>query len=337
MIEEIFPAFDTEAVPIVFESSGVFIPFLSVAIQTIIDSSSAKNNYDIIILTDNVSNIDIDRIQAQIYNLSNFSIRFFCPYDMVTKYIENANYHYITVNYYRMALPWILKNYDIAINLGADILVRKDIHALCEIVLENNVYIAGSRDLGYIGRLSEDIPQSELKLKKPEEYVNADVLILNLKKIRADFTLDNVMSSWQQFHFRCAEQDALNKLFDGHKQIIDMRWNTFPERMTSTKDIMCTKSEFIMQWRECLKDPFIVHFAAVPKPWDYPVIGYADAWWDTAEETVYFEEIIRRMSITKEVNINLALKLRDWLFPVGSRRREFAKKFKPQKKWGLNS
>ena len=85
---------------------------------------------------------------------------------------------------------------------------------------------------------------------------------------------------------RCADQDALNKLFDGHKQLIDPCWNTYPDRMTSTTDIMCTSPEFIAEWKNCLKDPFLVHFAAVPKPWDYPMIGFGDQWWDVRKKRV---------------------------------------------------
>lgn len=337
MEKEIYPIFDTEDTPIVFESSGFFIPYLSVALQTILDTADANQNYDIIILGDKIHPSDMDRILTQVANFRNISVRFFEPFEQVRPYVETAVYSYITVNYYRMALPWILRNYKKAVNLGADILVLKDIHQLCELTFEDGKYLAGARDLGYIGRLKEDIPQTELDLAIPEEYINADVLIYNLEGIRADYTLDGVMATWQKHHYRCAEQDALNKLFDGHKQLIDLRWNTYPDRMTSTTDIMCTSPEFIAEWENCLQDPFLVHFAAVPKPWDYPIIGFGDQWWDVAKKSVYYEEIIRRMANPKVHKQSSLAEILDAIFPKGTKRREIVKKFKPKEKWGLNS
>lgn len=335
---EIFPAFKQQGAPIVFESSAYFIPYLSIALQTLIDASNSEHNYDIIILGDHVENVDKERICDQVRGRSNFSVRFFEPIEVVKPYIENAKYQYITVNYYRMALPWILKNYETALNLGADILVMKDIDTLCQFNFQESKYLAGASDLGYIGRLQNDIPFSELALDNPNQYINADVLIFNLKGIRDNYCLDQLMSFWQQYRFRCAEQDALNKLFDHHKQLISLRWNTYPDRMTSTADIMCTPKAYIKYWKKCLQDPFIVHFAAVPKPWDYPVVGFGKFWWDRARKSVYYEEIIKRMANPKvRCRKKSVQELLDLIFPKGSKPRIIMKKLKKEQKWGLNS
>jgi len=335
---DIFPAFIQPAAPIVFESSGYFIPYLSIALQSMINSSSPDTNYDVIILCDKVKDIDKERLLGLLCDHENFSLRFFDVSGFVSGFIKSARYSYITVNYYRMALPWILKNYDRAVNLGADILIKKDINTLCtrEFTRED-AFLAGAPDLGYIGRLKEDIPQSELDLRFPREYVNADILIFNLKRIRECYSLDEMMAFWQKYHFRCAEQDALNKLFDGHKEMLDLHWNTYPDRMTSTVDIMCTTEEEIALWKECLKDPALVHFAAVPKPWSYPVIGYGDDWWKLARQSLYYEEILRRMANQKSKRNSSFREMLDLTLPKGTQRRELAKKLKPVEKWGLNT
>lgn len=49
--KDIFPAFNTNNVPIIFESSELFAPYLSVAILSLINTASNKANYDIIILS----------------------------------------------------------------------------------------------------------------------------------------------------------------------------------------------------------------------------------------------------------------------------------------------
>lgn len=70
--------------------------------------------------------------------------------------------------------------------------------------------MAGAPDLGYHGRLAIDISPKELGKKDPFTYVNADVILLNLRAIRQSFTQDQIMRIWQKKQLRCAEQDAMN-------------------------------------------------------------------------------------------------------------------------------
>lgn len=333
---EILPAFSSQNAPIVFESSSFFIPYLAVALQTIIDTAKPENNYDIIVLGDGVKPLDQERILQQVAGMDNFSVRFFEPQAYIDFYFQKAKYQYLKINYYRLALPWILKSYKTAVNLGADIIVMKDISELTGFKFEQEKYLTGSVDLGYIGRLNEDIPHSELALKHPNRYINADVLIYNLEGIRNNYRLDDIMEFWQRYHLRCAEQDALNKIFDEHKQLLSLRWNTYPERMTSTQDIMCTTPMQIELWKKTLKNPSLVHFAAVPKPWSYPIIGFSDIWWKAARRTIFYEEILRRMSVPqKRKRKHFLERIMDALFPKGTRRRAFFKRYVLNVHWGM--
>lgn len=193
-------------IPIVFESSNYFIPYLSVALLTLIENTTDENNYDIIILGEEIDGLDKYKIMSLANNKENISIRFYNPYNFVKSYIDKAKFYYLSLNYYRMALPWILNNYDTAINLGADVLVKKDIAELNSVKFRNGKMLAGVRDLGYIGRLQEDIPFKELSLENPFDYINADVLVFNLKDIRNNYKMDFVMGFWQKYKLRCAEQ-----------------------------------------------------------------------------------------------------------------------------------
>lgn len=128
------------------------------ALLTLIENTTDENNYDIIILGEEIDGLDKYKIMSLANNKENISIRFYNPYNFVKSYIDKAKFYYLSLNYYRMALPWILNNYDTAINLGADVLVKKDIAELNSVKFRNGKMLAGVRDLGYIGRLQEDIP-----------------------------------------------------------------------------------------------------------------------------------------------------------------------------------
>lgn len=326
--KQLKPAFTSYKKAIVFESSKFFIPYLHVVLLSLLDHISCTNKYDIIILTHEIDTDDCRNLLQLVKKLDNVQLRFFDPTEFVRSYIEKSRYEYLDINYYRMALPWILSEYDVALNLGADIVINKDINDLFKHAEIENKYLAGVIDLGYLGRLNLDIPVEELSLKNSEGYVNADVLVFNLKKIRRDFSKENVMNIWQKYQFRCAEQDALNVLFDGQIQHLDLKWNLFPDHMSSVKHIMLNKPEKIKRWREALKEPFIIHYAAYPKPWDYPGVGFGYIWWQYARQSIYYEEIIRRMCLfnVKSTYFEKQIWIRRYgnvIFPIGSSRRKF--------------
>ena len=332
---DIKPVFSECKKVIVFESSNLFVPYLSVVLLSLLEHISKENKYDIIVLTREIDDYDCSILLDTVKELNNVSLRFFDPTDIVKKYIKNSRYKYLDINYYRMSLPWILKEYDRALNLGADIVIQKDVMELLDCDMSKNTYLAGAIDLGYLGRLKIDIPKEELNLLNPYGYVNADVLVFNLESIRQDFTQDEVMEIWQKYKFRCAEQDALNLLFDGHIKHVDLRWNVFPIRMASVEHIMKNNKENIIVWEKCLKEPYIIHYAAFPKPWNYPMVGYGNKWWIYARKSPYYEEILRRMCLITVKNDRneggiLGRRCLDSIFPKGSRRRAFLKTLFPK-------
>ena len=98
---------------------------------------------------------------------------------------------------------------------------------------------------------------------------------------------------------------------------------------------------------EC-KDAIILHYAARPKPWEWPGVLLGDKFWKTARRSVYYEILINRMIDMKQAPLfpavidlqnrmgvfdsrsNLRKKL-DRHFPAGTRRREVFEKLIP---WG---
>ena len=56
------------------------------------------------------------------------------------------------LNYFKLAIPWLFKEYNLVLNLGADILARVDIYDLLETKFSDDEYIGGVVDLGYLGR-----------------------------------------------------------------------------------------------------------------------------------------------------------------------------------------
>lgn len=330
LLHKILPAFEKDNIAIAFESSTLFVPYLSVALASLIACASSGKNYDIIILSNEITENDEAVLQGLCRGKNNISIRFFDPTPVVEKYIKSSRHRYLVINYYRMSLPWILSEYSRAINLGADLIVEHDIAELFHEPIRKGCYLAGAPDLGYQGKLIEDISPNELSLSDPNSYVNADVLLFDLEKIRRDHRQDELMEIWEKKFFRHAEQDALNVFFDRRIYHLDLRWNVFPDNMSSEYDILRTSGANIQIWHKSLRDPCIIHYAGEPKPWDNPHIGFGDRWWHYAEQSPYYEEIVRRMNVGDAPDRQTVLRsILDKLFPKGTRRRILLKKLIP--------
>ena len=187
-IQEVFPAYQSKNIAVVFESSELFVPYLSVALDSLVDHISKGYNYDVLILSNEIKDYDEFELKRIVQKAPNVTLRIINPHHLIEEYMRTAQYSYLEVNYYRMLLPWILKRYDKVINLGADVIINHDIADLFNTKLNKGCYMAGAPDLGYLGRLRIDISPDYLGMTDPYTYVNADVLLLNLREIRRNFS-----------------------------------------------------------------------------------------------------------------------------------------------------
>lgn len=294
--DEIRPVFtQKEPVVCVFEISEQYAAIYDVFLRSFLKNISQDHYYDIIILSSDISAASERQISELVQNAHNISVRFYNPTRIVYERMEKSKHKYLDLNYYRLALPWILKCYDRALNLGADMIIMHDVYGLYNTPMDTDTYIAGVRDLDYVGRINRDIPASELDLSIPENYVNADVLLYNLKQIRDHFSMDSIFDLWDQYLFRLAEQDVINVYFDGHILLLDGRWNVFPKGMISDEHIEKTDICFQEEWERTLKDPYIIHFAGAPKPWNNPEVGYGTIWWKYAMESPYYPIFLHKV------------------------------------------
>lgn len=315
---EFFPAYKSNNNAIVFETSLMFVPFLSVAILSLLKNTVPDQNYDIIILSNELDEESEDALAALSASMQNAQIRCLNPHSYVEKYIKEARHTYAEINYYRLALPWILMNYNKVINLGADLIVNEDVSKLYSMDLSKH-YIAGVKDIAYSGRIHLDIPQSELELSDKDTYINADVLIYDLEKIRNRYSRVEMLGLWQTYRFRYAEQDVINKLFDRQIFHLDMRWNVFPANAATSRDIEYASSDLLSEWQKAKTDPYIIHYSSLPKPWEAEWIEYGDLWWKYAELSPFYPTLKENLSCSAPCKRSIVTSVLDKLFPLNSR------------------
>ena len=109
-IENLVPAYKTKNIAIVFETSQFFVPYLSVALLSLLQYTSPQYNYDILILSCELQEHDEIALRNIIQGKDNIIMRFLNPHLIAKKYIDKARFNYLEINYYRLLLPWILQN-----------------------------------------------------------------------------------------------------------------------------------------------------------------------------------------------------------------------------------
>ncbi len=344
------PAFKEKNIPIIFSSSNWFAPYASVLVHSIVKYANPQNNYDIIILEKEISE-DFKRMISSIgQEFSNISIRFYNPSTILSGtnlYVNSENQ--AVEAYYRLLVPYIFKNYSKAIVMDCDIIARNDIAELYTIDLGNQI-MAGVKDVVYQGWYNGDAKlreycQKTLTMKNPYNYINTGVLLMDLEKFRNYIKLDKILDIAVSKKWWIQEQDIINLVFEDKIKYIDISWNMYAKvsnAITTTIDdyapVKSRESYYIAH-----SHPFLLHWAAQPKPWVNPEMDYGNLWWEEARETPFYPIILNRLihyadNHIQEINHRIeskTLKKRiitavDVLFPYETKRRTVIKKILPR-------
>ena len=296
-IKKLKPAFgrDLQPIPIVFAANNEFAPVCAVAIQSVIENANSEKYYDIIIIKSDISKENQSLICSLIQGRKNISIRFFDAFPLTKDYSLVANEHITTETYYRFLIQNILPDYDKVIYLDGDLVCNRDIAQLYETDIKNYM-IAAVYDADMSGQLN--MPNStrleylikEVKMKDPYSYFQAGVLMLNTKKMRETYSLEQ----WLFFaskHYDYCDQDVLNRYCQEQVYYLNMKWNVLIDcnHYRVPVVIKAAKGDINAQYQAARKDPYIIHYAGFQKPWKMRGVDFEYAFWKYARNTPYYE------------------------------------------------
>jgi len=165
-------------------------------------------------------------------------------------YKKVKTHGYITLaTYYRLKLPSLLPSVDRVIYLDCDTVVNADLSELFNVEMPTECF-AGAHDI------------DKKTVKVNPTYVNAGVLVMDLKNMRAQ-NLEEVFLSWTRENIdtiKCGDQTIINEVCKGNIKVVDDTWNL------QTSDFM-NRSSY-------LKSPNIIHYVAKNKPWNKVSLCY---------------------------------------------------------------
>lgn len=335
-----------EEVVLVSNFNNNYVPIFTVFLASLLQHMSEEYIYNYIILTDDITDANKKLIEEMITNKNNIYVQYCSP----RKHLEGIdlfvnNPVYTTDMYYRVIVPFILLNHTKALVLDVDMICLEDPAALFFEDIKD--YYAGAvKDVVYQGWLNGFVPDTKdyasniLHLDDPYNYCNTGVILMNLDLIRQNFSEEYVRGFINSHEFRIYEQDTINVLFQNKIKFLDPKWNLFTYTNAGVEESVILSSHGDAQaYYSARKAPGLVHYAAHPKPWTNPHGDLSELFWKYARLSPYYERLLLAMFQVNNPNPSVstppdtrsgARKIADVFLPIGSRRREFAKKLLPK-------
>lgn len=228
---------------IIFSSDDNFAQHLGVTICSLFENNTGYN-FNIYVIDGGISDENKKRL-SYLEKKYNFSIIYLVPDN---KLFENVyiSGHISKATYYRLSIGELLpKSVDKIIYLDCDIVVIGKIIEMWNIDIDNNI----------LGAVTEKgfVDFAKLGIDSKENYFNAGILLINLKKWRKQEIgrkcFDFIKNDYDKIVLH--DQDTLNGVLRGNWKKLDSRFN------------------MMVQDKKIILNPVIIHYNSWVKPWNY--------------------------------------------------------------------
>ena len=299
-----FPYYSTNNIPIVTASDDSYIPFVGTMLVSLLENSSNKYNFDIIIISkiNNLLPLNVSRLLDMVHAYPNANVRFVD----INTFISNIPLYtprlFKIETYYRLFIPVILTNYDKVIYLDGDIIVNSDISEIFAVNLENNLIGAVKDSIAAGAMLSplfnlKDYFTNTLKLKNPYNYFQAGVMVMNLKEFREQKLGPQMIEYASNHNCILVDQDVLNLYCQEKVTFLKSSWNVDCNKI-GPEVAKCAPLNQYNDFLKARKDPKLFHYAGDNKPWNCSDLDYSQYFWKYAKLTPWYEYIL--MSYNKK-------------------------------------
>ena len=264
-------------IPIFFSTDDNYIPYLDVAVRSLIANASKQFNYRIIILN---TGLEADNIAAVKMNeRDGFAIDFVDISENVETmkaHFKNI-YHFSVVTYYRLFIASLFPQYDKIIYLDCDLVVLGDISELYNTELGDNIsaavpdqYVCNTREFRLYAEKAVGVD--------PDTYFNAGVLVISLEQFRKNNIEEKFIKLITEYNFDLLDPDQayLNYLCFGKTLILPNGWNKAPTGFA------------------CQGIKNIVHYNLYKKPWQYDDVADGEYFWKYAARSPFYKLILGR-------------------------------------------
>ena len=266
-------------IPIFFSTDDNYIPYLDVAIHSLIANASKDYDYKIIVLNTGLSPDNIAKVKQS--EREGFAIDFVDISENVKDIKSRFRnvYHFSIVTYYRLFIASLFPHYDKILYLDCDLVVLGDISELYNTELGDN--ILGAVPDQYVCNTREFRTYAEKAIGvNPDTYFNAGVLVISLEQFRKNDIENKFINLITEHDFDLLDPDQayLNYLCFGKTHILPNGWNKSPT------EIICEGNKNI------------VHYNLYKKPWQYDDVIEGECFWEYVKKSPFYDVILERKS-----------------------------------------
>lgn len=274
-------------IPIFYACDDNFAKYAVVSLYSMIKNASRTKKYRIHFLYTEIS----EKIKENISALADscFDICF-CDVTERLAAIETdlpVRDYYTKTTYFRLFIAEMFPEYDKAIYIDCDTVVKGDISLLYETDLEDNLVAAcheqAMMQVDVYGTYAEKVVGVSRDC-----FFNAGMILINSRLWREKSILNRFLTLLGEYNFVVTQdEDYLNLICKDRVRWLDQRWNT------------AITADFKYPYPD--EDAYILHYIMVNKPWHYKDCRGAEFFWSYARETEIYEELLHELdSYTEE-------------------------------------
>ncbi len=239
-----------KVIPVAFSASNQYAQHLCVVLTSILENNK-EPFFAFNVISADMSEKNKRLMQELKESYPNFSLSFLNIDKKKFSHIKVQSRYAPVETYFRFLLAELFPQYDKLLYLDADVIVNGDIEPLFDTDIED-YYFAGVEErclygTGYI--------ENTLKIPHDGIYINAGVLLCNLRKIREDNLTDEFFRAQKYLHTftKYDDQDIINIVAKGKIKQVDCKYNFTPAHLY---ELPYQKYQAV-----------IIHYTGKYKPW----------------------------------------------------------------------
>lgn len=216
--------------------------------------------------------------------------------------------HVTKTTYSRFYLSDLLpQSVDKVLYLDCDIICQDSLLKCWNICLsEHNSIIGGVEDFGcYSGSMREP-----LSLSIKDTYINAGVLLIDLKGWRTGGFAKKCINYAYNNHFPFMDQDVINTIFRGQIYILPFTYNLQVDFYIYDEYFWMISAERMKEVRDAKIKPAILHYSTL-KPWKNPESLYSRIWFDYFQKSPWSNRNFYKIQIHKIIYSPFLSKLKN--------------------------
>ncbi|WP_444463544.1 DUF4422 domain-containing protein [Rhodobacter capsulatus] len=299
------PVTDKPVMTLVASCDAAYVPHLGTLIASVLETTDPRYFIDFIVLDGGIASGQRRLLNKLLTLRSDATLSFI---DMRFQHLDLPVHSYFSrATFFRLSLPELLKSRDRILFLDTDMVVVSDISTLFETELEG-AFVAAVPDLVMRafarmevrsiattgGLKSADYVAEHLDMTvdgKPaqDRYFQAGTLVMDLKALRATGLFPKAIKDLSEKIYWFLDQDILNKYLFGKVKFLDTRWNVL-WMDARHQAALCDDDKLLLD--DAMKDPAIVHFAGIGKPWSNTLNPLSHYYWEYLRLTPWYETIL---------------------------------------------